>query len=370
MRDEDVDASVTAGIVTAEQAQALRAYAEKREQARAIALGHEERFRFMSGFNDFFFAIGVVLLGAGMGYFGSQVTGGYLIAAAITWLLAELLVARMRLVLPGILLACFFVGFVVAAVPRDVTSGHSWIFIIGHPGDAAPVRAELAIRAITALVAAALYYARFRLPFALLLVAGAAVAAIMAATGALIGTTAYSLVLLACGLAVFAAAMAFDISDRERTTRRADCAFWLHLLAAPLIVHSLISAITPGVNFLAGGLFGLPSTQVAMSGTVAWLVVVIVLWLALVAVVIDRRALLVSTLSYLAIVITYALRHANGGGGLIKTEQSLGFATLALLGALVLTLGVGWMPLRRMLMKLVPSGIGRNLPPVPTGIAI
>jgi len=33
-------------------------------------------------------------------------------------------------------------------------------------------------------------------------------------------------------------------------TRRADCAFWLHLLAAPLIVHSLISTIVPSVNAL------------------------------------------------------------------------------------------------------------------------
>src|SRR5438874_3733945 len=41
------------------------------------------------------------------------------------------------------------------------------------------------------------------------------------------------------------AAMAFDASDRERATRRADCAFWLHLLAAPLIVHSLIWLVSP-----------------------------------------------------------------------------------------------------------------------------
>ncbi len=54
-----------------------------------------------------------------------------------------------------------------------------------------------------------------------------------------------SAVFLGCGLAVFAAAMAFDISDRERVTRRADCAFWLHLLAAPLIVHSLVSFVAP-----------------------------------------------------------------------------------------------------------------------------
>jgi hypothetical protein len=50
-----------------------------------------------------------------------------------------------------------------------------------------------------------------------------------------------------CGLRVFAAAMSFDLSDRDRMTRRSDCAFWLHLLAAPLIVHSLISLIDPNL---------------------------------------------------------------------------------------------------------------------------
>ena len=42
------------------------------------------------------------------------------------------------------------------------------------------------------------------------------------------------------GIAVFLAAMKFDMSDRNRVTQRTDIAFWLHLLAAPLIVHSIV----------------------------------------------------------------------------------------------------------------------------------
>ena len=48
--------------------------------------------------------------------------------------------------------------------------------------------------------------------------------------------------LLLCGLAVFALAMRFDLSDPKRQTRRTDIAFWLHMLAAPLIVHPLAAA--------------------------------------------------------------------------------------------------------------------------------
>ena len=71
----------------------------------------------MRGFNDFFFALGVVLLGAGLSIFAGMVGSPlvYGLAAIVMWGLAELLVRRMRLVLPGIVIVGFFVVFVVAA---------------------------------------------------------------------------------------------------------------------------------------------------------------------------------------------------------------------------------------------------------------
>jgi len=45
-------------------------------------------------------------------------------------------------------------------------------------------------------------------------------------------------VLLACGLGAFAAAMACDLADRQRTRRQSECAFWLlGLLPSALIRH-------------------------------------------------------------------------------------------------------------------------------------
>jgi hypothetical protein len=38
--------------------------------------------------------------------------------------------------------------------------------------------------------------------------------------------------------------MWWDSSDRARLTRRSDVAFWLHLLAAPMIVQSKASSAT------------------------------------------------------------------------------------------------------------------------------
>ena len=41
--------------------------------------------------------------------------------------------------------------------------------------------------------------------------------------------------------------MRYDLSDPARETRRTDAAFWLHLLAAPLLVHTLVRGMLPGL---------------------------------------------------------------------------------------------------------------------------
>src|SRR5262249_14685448 len=70
--------------------------------------------------------------------------------------------------------------------------------------------------------------------------------------------------------------------------------------------------------------------------------------LTLVAILIDRRALLVSALAYLGAVIGYAIT------GTATDRTAIFFATLVILGVLVLTIGVAWFPLRRALVRLLP----------------
>ena len=62
-----------------------------------------------------------------------------------------------------------------------------------------------------------------------------------------------SLVLTA-GIGVFALAMWWDRSDRVRQTRRSDVAFWLHLLAAPMIAHPIfhLLGVTEGNDIGSG----------------------------------------------------------------------------------------------------------------------
>jgi hypothetical protein len=339
----------------------------------------------MRGFNDIFFAVGIALFGGGMAFFALPTPAGSLIAVLITWALAELLVRRLRLVLPGILLVCIFALFVAASAPVDLwfvtkapfdlASWQEW-FTQSRVSSPAPIAKVLAspylAAAIYALVgagAAALFYARFRLPFALLVIAACLAAGALAMVNHLtmppvvigqmwVPANAHyrTYTLLACGLLTFAAAMAFDLSDRERLTRRADCAFWLHLLAAPLIVHSLITLAAP-------------QYQEMMTTPVAAAILAIFSVLTVIAIVIDRRALLVSALIYVGIVIAYGIRTTSAIGQQPDNQAVVLFATLFLLGALVLLLGVGWRRLRRLFIRLLPPLLGNRLPPVATATA-
>jgi hypothetical protein len=361
IESEDLDAAVVAGVMPQAQADALRVFvAERRGIGSKQSDTEDERFRFMTGFNDFFFAIGILLLGFGMAFFTGGEPMPSLVAVIVVWGLSELLVRRMRLVLPGILLAMFFTFFVFLIVPTDLSyftdqrppypaAGSGFLYrVVGVGGP------ELAIasKALLGTAAASLYYWRFRLPFALLPIAGSlvivATSLISLATGPL-NPIAGSLMVLACGIVVFIIAMSFDISDRNRVTRRSDCAFWLHLLAAPLIVHSLVSMVAPQLS------------RITNEAAIAIIAVVTVL--AAIAIAIDRRALLVSALIYLGAVIAYVIGGpaawlAPGG-----KNSGVYVLTLLILGTFVISLGVGWRPLRRLFLRILPPAMGNRLPP-------
>jgi hypothetical protein len=368
VEDDDLDAAVADGVLTQAQLDALRTFVTSRRASAERA--DDERFRFMRGFNDFFFAVGIVLFGAGITFFAGTSAFKNILAAAVIWALAEFLVRRMRLVLPGILLVSLFAFFAfrltqlnwaalshVIGVPLRLTPGFPT-----RPNQVLdsfePI--AIAVKALAAALAATLFYLRFQLPFALLVIAGCLVLFLSMLFGPVLfpDTSAYTLILLVCGLGVFAVAMYYDLSDRTRTTRLADCAFWLHLLAAPLIVHSLIRLLLSGPTGADAsvGPFGLSMTTAS-----AATIFVIVALLTMVAILIDRRALLVSALIYLGVAIGYALTSAIRAG--TDSDVSVFFATLVILGATVLILGAGWQPLRRVFLRLVPTAFVNRLPP-------
>ena len=146
---------------------------------------------------------------------------------------------------------------------------------------------------------------------------------------------------LLLGVATFLFAMWWDASDRKRETRRSDVAFWLHLLAAPLIVHPVF------------WLLGL--TEGAASTLDAFAVILLYVLIGLVALAIDRRALLVSALAY----VLYALNMLFREYGAVELSVAL---TALVIGSALLLLSAFWTNARRAVVRPLPEGLRERLP--------
>ncbi len=312
IEDRDLDAAVAAGVLDAQARERLVGFT--RDQRRVVVGPDEEQFRLLTGFNDIFVTIAVGLVLFAVGALCGQVSSalGAAAVAAASWGLAEYFTRQRRMALPSIVLLLTFVGGVMAALTgffTDYTS-FSW-------GGASQV-VPLGIIAAAALTAGAawLHWRRFMVPITVAAGVGALVVMVLATLGATmaVSNTPMLIAVVVCGLAVFALALWADARDRARVTRWSDVAFWLHLLAAPLIVHPVFS--------LAGIMDATPPTGAAL------IVVAVYVGLTLVALAIDRRALLVSALGY----VIYAIQSLLTGGG----QMSAGFGVTTLIIGLFL----------------------------------
>ncbi|WP_103121696.1 hypothetical protein [Methylopila sp. Yamaguchi] len=343
---DDLAAAVAAGVIDRGAADRLRAFLTRDEEAPSpLDAADREDVRFVRGFHDVFMSFGLaaVLIGFRLAVMAvvpeSAHAAAFALGAGGIWALAEIFARRQRLVLPSIVLALGFVTYAVTAAA----------FALGAFADA-PGGATFFAVAGVGLAAAVAFRLRFRLPFSSLLIAGGVIGLGLAALETVAPGSVeahWDGLLLGLGLAVFAVAMRYDLKDPSRTTLAADHAFWLHLLAAPMIVHALLS-------------FAVAEPS-APTGPEAGLVVAIMLALALVALAIDRRALLMSGLIYFGAAIGVLVAQTDIDPGAI-------FAlTLVLLGGFVVTLGAGWRPARRLVLAALPARARAVLPPVRPG---
>ena len=347
---EELNAAVSQGIIDAGQAEQLTSFFAARAAADPWSSAggpnaETEDVRFVRGFHDILIAIGITLLFVGLGIaaWSAEIPAAiFVVSAAIAWGLAEYLGRMKRLVLPTIVLAIGFIFFCsVAIVPyldfnnfrREYTNdGITSILVWG-----------------SALAGAVAFYLRFRLPFALGLIAGTATILVIMIFGKIAPGFAqdYKMVLLLLfGIAIFAAAMSFDLSDPQRKTLRADNAFWLHLIAAPLLVRSILSMAVLHNGF---------SLDLRDAG----LVIAIVVVLALVALMVDRRALLIAGLGSLGYAIAVVVAKTSLAG------SSASAVTFIILGVGIVTIGTGWQTARSVLLRILPlpSGFANRLPP-------
>ena len=153
------------------------------------------------------------------------------------------------------------------------------------------------------------------------------------------------------GLALFAIAMRWDLSDRDRKTRRSDVAFWLHLLAGPLSVHGLFS------------LLGVGRFDTDMINP--WPVIALFGFFTLTAIVVDRRPLLLASFGYFLFAlgqIVYGQVGPTARGDYTSVPQAAMIATLGG-GLLVAVLAAGWATVRRLALAIMPDAIVSRVPP-------
>jgi hypothetical protein len=383
--DKTLERAVHEGIIEPAQRDALIALARTDtvsalEPAAASAeLSVDDQMRLVGGGNDIFVSVGIVLLFSGALFAlravfapGSLATAVLLVLAS--WAVAEIVTRQKRMRLSSTLLALVFSGAVLALLVEFIASSFDLpetvnaFSLLALRAEAWPIGLTLCGGMIAA---AALYFLRFKVPVlaavtavavtALAFLAGLVIYHDRLTSGAMAAPAAEQLadvlsnalmIPLGCGLMIFAVAVMLDLRDRERQTVWSDCAFWLHVVSAPLLVHPLFILAT-GQEVLSG--------RIEPGMTAGVLLALMMAMFVLVALAIDRRSLLAPTLAYFGSVGIYYL--VNGAA------NSAGIPPFALIlivvGAVVILFGAGWQRIRRLIIRpILPTSVLNRLPPI------
>lgn len=348
MDRDDLRAAVGAGIVTEAQAASLASLADSRRGARTDLAGGDEPFELFKGFNEVFIVVGLLILAMGWAgvvgvAYAAEITNPQQaamlygsIGALIIWAMSEYFIRRRRMVGPAIALSILFTGN--AAI--GLTAYFAQPFMVAQQD-----YASLPLPFILGTAAIGVFWYRFRVPFAMAMIAVGffIVAILMAATSQgtpqdpsdlflLSAGGPFAWITLVLGLLVFAVAMAFDMSDPHRVTRRSANGFWLHVVAAPALVNTLALTL--------------------LDRNAHWALLGVMLIFALIAIVIDRRSFLIAAIGY---IVALASTVFDG-----ETTA----LTVLVLGIILLLLGAFWEKFRARLLRLMPRFVPlHRLPP-------
>jgi len=351
--EEDVRAATAAGIIDEGQAARLTSLAHSRASRIARDLAEDEPFELFRGFAEIFVSVGLILLVSGTMALAAFIGGVFVIAPMLIiscWVAALYFTVNRRMTLPSIVL--------VSGFSLGVGTFIAWLMeLVGLPDDQGWVIALFGLLGIGAMLA---YYRKFYVPFAMF-VAGlyglAVVFGVMGTvtTGDMVGEDwetmfdlrqggSFAIATLVFGGLAFIAGLWFDTRDPHRIGRMARSAFWLHLLAAPALVNTVMMTA-----FNVQGSTG-------MVLTIVGLIIITVF-----ALVIDRRSFLTAGLGYLAAVIIWAMQ--------IGDNDLLFPVLMLILGGIVTFLGTFWTQLRVRVMRALPNFPGKDrLPPYEAGV--
>lgn len=345
---DDLRAAVGSGLLTEAQAVSLRALADSRRGAREGLAPGDEPFELFKGFNEIFIVVGLVILAAGwitvnsvtmateIVNYQSHILTATVIGGLVIWGISEYFIRIRRMVAPAIALSIMFAGNAVAGCAAYFAEP---FMVAQEDFSSLPIAMGTSVAALT------VYWWRFRVPFAMALIALGifGLAMIIGANSA--GTPAditdifrlsaqgpFAWITLAVGLAVFVVAMVFDMSDPHRVTRRSAQGFWLHVVAAPALVNTLALAL--------------------MESESNAVLLVVLLAFALIAIIIDRRSFLITAIGYV-VALAFTVFEGDGAG-----------LTILFLGIFLVALGAFWARIRAALLKTFSGVLPlKRLPP-------
>ncbi len=344
---DDLRAAVGSGLLSEKQAADLISLSDSRRGARENLNPGDEPFELFKGFNEIFIVVGLLILSSGWWgvsalVFNDRVVNlqdfamwSTLLGGGLLWLLSEYFVRKRRMVAPAIALSVMFAA----------NAAFGFVAVLSEPfmiaqNDYSSIPFPLFLATLTLAV----YWWRFRVPFAMAMIALGlfAVAIVFAASreGRIADLSEFFLlsaggpfawITLALGILVFAVAMMFDMSDPHRVTRRSANGFWLHMVAAPALVNTMALSLLDQSNLL---------------------LLAVLAMFAIVAIVIDRRSFLIAAIGYI-VALGAAVFDGDGTA-----------PTILILGVVLLLLGAFWERIRARILRLMPGFIPlHRLPP-------
>ncbi|MCU7835484.1 MAG: hypothetical protein KZQ83_09545 [gamma proteobacterium symbiont of Taylorina sp.] len=321
MNKKLLENAVKQGIISKEQAVSLLDFFEMEKAKASQTENTGEQLKFMRSFGDIFIALGVILLAFTTSQLAVNITH-QLITIIAFFLLAEWLVGYKRLVLPGItilLSILYFVNGVADMIPGVYESLDVFLMIS----------------------AALLFYIRYKMPFSLYPVAVGCIYLSIELSG--INVIEYPYIFILLGMMVFIVAMWYDSRDTLRVTSLSDNGFWLHLLAAPLIVHGvMVSLFLSNNNGLQDNSFS---------------ILLLFTLFFFIALFVDRRAILISSFAYaLYVVFKFAYQQ------FMQVENMTLFIFIGV-GIFIIFFGTYWYKVRKLIFSPFSSlGICKLVP--------
>jgi len=316
--------AVDKNIIETEQLEPLYQFLQN-ENAESEIDNQEEPLKFIRSFGDVFITLGVILLAMSINRI--NFTAYEAVVPVVGFIaVAEWLVRVRRLALPGIAILIAVLFFVNNAIPSEYdTSTISGLAILG----------------LTSL----LFYLRYKMPFSLLPLSACLIAIAIIQIGVDVLKT--PIIFALFGLIVFVVAMWFDAQDTKRVSHMSDSAFWLHFLAAPLFVHGVMASMLISES----SFFEIVNKEM--------MIFIFFACFFLLALLVDRRAMLISTQLYVIYALTQLFQDR------ISSTQDVMIYILMAIGLFVIYFGAYWYKTRQLIFGfMATSAIARYIPPL------